>query len=661
MIFILFVFNACLFGQNINSLSKSGQLDNRMRIKKHGISSCRKYSIKNGNSTLVSEWKYNQEGCLSEFYEYGSLHGDIKYKRVYEYFKNNAVCSWMGYANGNGSPCYIRHFFYHGNWDVVSATSQQINRYGETINYSDDNSFTYSYDENGYNKEITLYDNNKNVSSNIVNEFAPNGNLLRSVEKKKSQYNPIIKIYKYDENNLLISEQEDNGYSKTDFEYKYTMMSPVKKIETIVQNKINQWQTKGKFEKFSEYSIRVTEKNRNDLVNNYTAQVIDSLGSLYSFTILSSDYDIDNESYKITFENFGTVFLKIPQNEAPEFEKNSIKWKFLNPKFVVINDFFSLAHLEVKCKKAVYTYNINDQTKFVSNQFKFSFDSISIPVQSQYPKNIVNQKVNIKSEVDYDIPETSYKSGNTYALIIGNEDYTKFQTGLTSEANVEFARNDASVFAQYCEKTLGIPKENIVLLTDGISSQMRREIEKLCKLAKYSNGQASLIFYYAGHGFPEESTKQSYIIPVDVTGINVTDGIQLRELYLKLTESPVKRVTVVLDACFSGGGRNKGLLATRAVRFKPQQNALNGNIIVFSASSEDQTSLGYKEKNHGMFTYFLLKELQETKGSVSYNDLFEYIKQQVQITSIRVNGKDQNPEVNVSPSIEGQWKSWKMK
>ncbi len=661
LLFSFFVSNTLLWGQWITSYSKIGLLKQRVSVKKLGTTSCRQFSNSTGKSKLVYEWKYNKEGFLTEYYEYNVFSGDLTYKRVYEYDEDGSISKWSGYNNGTGSPCYVRFFVRNKNGDVVVTKSCSINYIGQAINYVDDNSFELIYDEAGNDIEQIRYDKDKNIESRFVKEFASNGNLLKVTENKKGQTNSIVTTYEYGANNMLIGAKEVNGRTTIMFEFNYTMMPLVKKIETIVQNKINQWQNKGKFEKLTDYTNRVTEKNRNELINSFTQHVIDSLGSQYNYQIVSCEYDVDNEIYKITFENFGSVLLKIPQQEAQEFDKNNTKWKFINPKFMVVNDFFGLSHLEVKCKKQVYTYDINDKTEFISNQFRFTFDPFVIPVQNEVSVNKVNTTTISKSDVDKNIPVSAGKNINTYALIIGNEDYTKFQTGLTSEVNVEFARNDATVFSQYCEMTLGIPKENIVLLTDAISSQMRREIEKLCKLSKYSNGQARLIFYYAGHGFPDEQSKQSYIMPVDVTGINVTDGIQLSDLYTKLLEFPVQRVTVILDACFSGGGRNLGLLAARAVRVKPKQNSLDGNLIVFSASSGEQTSLAYKEKNHGMFTYFLLKKLQETKGEVSYSDFFESVKQQVQITSIRVNQKDQNPEVNVSQSIEDQWKNWKIK
>jgi len=62
---------------------------------------------------------------------------------------------------------------------------------------------------------------------------------------------------------------------------------------------------------------------------------------------------------------------------------------------------------------------------------------------------------------------------------------------------------------------------------------------------------------------------------------------------------------------------------------------------------------------HGMFTYFILKKLQESKGRVTYGELAEYLKSSVSVESLRSNGRLQEPEVQTSPSIGESWKSWK--
>jgi len=266
----------------------------------------------------------------------------------------------------------------------------------------------------------------------------------------------------------------------------------------------------------------------------------------------------------------------------------------------------------------------------------------------------------LTSDVDKNIPYNNKTAQKRFALIIGNEDYSAFQTGLSSEANVEFARNDATVFKQYCEKTLGIPEENITCLTDATVGKMRQGLDKMNKLMKNSDGKLEIIFYYAGHGLPDENTHEPYLIPVDVNGNNLQSAIKLSDVYQQLTQYPAERVSVFFDACFSGGARNKELVAARTVKVTPKTDMLTGNIIVFSASSSEQTSMSYSKKQHGLFTYFLLKKLQETKGELSYKELANYLENTVGLESVKINSKEQNPQTNVSNDIKDIWGKWQL-
>ena len=56
-----------------------------------------------------------------------------------------------------------------------------------------------------------------------------------------------------------------------------------------------------------------------------------------------------------------------------------------------------------------------------------------------------------------------------------------------------------------------------------------------------------------------------------------------------------------------------------------------------------------------------MKKIQETKGNINYKDLADFIKKEVQLNSIIINSKDQNPDVLYNPQIEGQWENWNFK
>ncbi len=141
--------------------------------------------------------------------------------------------------------------------------------------------------------------------------------------------------------------------------------------------------------------------------------------------------------------------------------------------------------------------------------------------------------------------------------------------------------------------------------------------------------------------------------------MNINQGIKLSDLYQKLNGCGAKRVSVFLDACFSGGGREGGLINSRGVKVKPKEEDAIGNLVVFAASSGEQTSLPYKEKRHGMFTYFLLKKLKESKGDLSYAELAKYIQENVSIESLRTNYKEQDPQIKTSSTLQGAWEKWK--
>ena len=262
------------------------------------------------------------------------------------------------------------------------------------------------------------------------------------------------------------------------------------------------------------------------------------------------------------------------------------------------------------------------------------------------------------SHVDKNIP-TNNKVNNRFALVIGNEDYTSHQMGLKSEQNVDFAKNDARTFKEYALKTLGVKEENLKFILDATSGIMSQELNRIIKLTELEEKNAELIIYYAGHGYPDELTKVPYLIPVDVSGADLSRAIDLQELYQRLGNLKAEKVTIFLDACFTGGGRESGLMASRGVKVKPKEGALKGNLVVFSASSGDQSSLPYVDESHGIFTYHLLKKLQESEGKISYGDLYDIVKVEVKKTALRNQGMDQGPKVNTSQTVADSWRNWK--
>lgn len=262
-----------------------------------------------------------------------------------------------------------------------------------------------------------------------------------------------------------------------------------------------------------------------------------------------------------------------------------------------------------------------------------------------------------KAEIDAMIPMGGEDNENTFALIFANENY--YEDGVQ---NVDFAANDGEIFKEYCIKTLGMPQDNVHIRKNATLNQIRSEIAWVKNVADAYDGDAKFIIYYAGHGMPDEKTKDAYLLPSDGLVNDPQSGYGLARLYEELGALPAKQVLVFLDACFSGAQRSGDMLASaRATVIKPRPLSPQGNMVVFSASYGDETAYPYKDKGHGLFTYFLLKKLNETKGDATLGDLYEYVKEKVDRYSIVKNNKRQTPTITMSEKMKLKWQQLKLK
>ena len=476
----------------------------------------------------------------------------------------------------------------------------------------------------------------------------------------------------------LSSYAQDIGISQTSQSGKAAIIGTKADISAFIKQYVEQeiavWQKKGEFEKTAVYKNRVNEISRKEKSAQSAAQALKILKEQYIKKIQHNDfslseYDADNETFLINSAKWGDFVLPVDIKSAPVFKNNWPDINIKNPDFVVSNNKFVISKLEFynPYNGVKFLYDSKQSNTYALSNIEYNFGEIVYEPDIQEGTSVSGQKITEKTikvgkaKIDTDIPVNSGTNANSYALIIGNEDYKSYQTGLKTEQNVEFAKNDAEIFKQYCIKTLGIPKDNIIFEINAGYVEMKQALKQIYSVIKNSGEKAEVIIYYAGHGLPDEQTKVPYLIPVNVTGSDLSLAISLKEVCNKLIEYPAKKVIVFLDACFTGGARDVGLLAARGIKIKPKDNLLNGNLIVFSASSGTQSSLPYRDKGHGIFTYYLLKKLHDTKGDVTLGGLDKYIGEQVSVRSPITNKKEQNPKTNISTQVEDIWKEWKMK
>ncbi|MBU4320559.1 MAG: caspase family protein [Thermodesulfovibrionales bacterium] len=230
---------------------------------------------------------------------------------------------------------------------------------------------------------------------------------------------------------------------------------------------------------------------------------------------------------------------------------------------------------------------------------------------------------------------------NDITVIIGIENYQ----GLPKS---DYSKSDADIVKDYL-KALGFQERNIELLTDGKAtfSGITKTIETW--LPNRVKKESRVFIYYSGHGAPDPSTGEAYLVPYDgdPNYLEVT-GYPLKRLYDKLGKLQVAEVTVVLDACFSGaGGRSVLAKGARPLVMMADVSVLSSNMAVLSATQGTQISTSSPEKGHGVFTYYFLKAIKDGKKNIA--EIYEYIKPLVEDEAKQLNVQ-QSP--SISPDVE---------
>lgn len=433
-----------------------------------------------------------------------------------------------------------------------------------------------------------------------------------------------------------------------------------------VEKELAEWSRRGEFEKTEDYEKRMTRDNvfgkYEELCKKAEADYIAKYAGKLRISDLSLEpYDVDNESYLIK-SAMGPIIVHVPlkNKEAEAFKSTWNSVQLRNPRFFIKDNRVAIASVDLITPAGkTYHYNSEQSAGYDFAEVKIDMKSFIERESNDRKKPTENatasKTIRAKSDVDVNIPMTSRQAENTAVLIIGNENYKK-------AVDVECALNDAETFAKYCTMTLGVPEHQVLLLRDATYAEMLGGIHTLRQLAGTLGDSADIIVYYAGHGFPDEKEKDAYLLPTDSDGRSTATAYPLKKLYSELSDIGAENVMVFLDACFSGATRSGGMLTeARGVALKPREAQPAGNMFVLSATSDQETALPYKEKNHGLFTYFLLKKLQETKGNVTLKDLSRYVEESVKKNSMAVNQKMQTPHTSLSGNMNEKWENKKLR
>lgn len=271
---------------------------------------------------------------------------------------------------------------------------------------------------------------------------------------------------------------------------------------------------------------------------------------------------------------------------------------------------------------------------------------------------VASAKPEARPDVD-EPPATKTKADpDAYAVVIGIEKYR--QDGIPS---VDFAARDAKTMYAYLTKAMGFDPKNVMLLTDERATKTDLEKNLGTWLENRVGAKSRVFVYYAGHGSPNTTTGEGYLMPYEADPNYLQDtAFPVAKLYASLAKLPTKDVTVVLDACFSGQG-GRSLIAKGARPLVPVQTA-NGpaNADVLAAAAGSQISASDPERRHGLLTEYLLEALHGAAdargdGKVTTDEIFAYVRPAVQ-RAAKLQNIEQTPTLWSSPNAAKGGRPW---
>lgn len=226
------------------------------------------------------------------------------------------------------------------------------------------------------------------------------------------------------------------------------------------------------------------------------------------------------------------------------------------------------------------------------------------------------------ADVDVNLPSTPMRKTNAFAIVIGNTVYENVP-------NVDYAINDAFSIKNYLVSVMGFPETNIQMLLNAKQSDFMKifgtATNERGSLYNRVDENSEVFVFYAGHGGPGkkknkfgvEEKGEPFFLPVDCDPNYMEATAYASDVfYDNLGKLPAKKVDVVVDACFSG----TNVLTDRSAIYAVKKHRIPYKLSVLSSSEEEQVSSWYREKHHGLFTYYFLQAIQNYRTTDTNND-----------------------------------------
>ncbi len=246
-------------------------------------------------------------------------------------------------------------------------------------------------------------------------------------------------------------------------------------------------------------------------------------------------------------------------------------------------------------------------------------------------------------------------SGARWAVLIG---VNKYQRLTPLRFCVSDTRGLAEALTNYC----GVPKSNVLLLTDDQENQHLKPLRlnlqgQVSEFLKKASARDTVLISFSGHGFDRDG--QSFLCPLDFDGDQPgLTGWRADELRTMLQDCRAAQKLLFLDCCHSGAAVSiSGFGASPQV--VGEAFAKSQGLITFAGCRRDQSALESDKYRRGVFANALIRGISgeadfDHNGIVDSDELYRHVQFEVPIAAQEViPGHQQTPVRIIGQDVVG--------
>lgn len=200
----------------------------------------------------------------------------------------------------------------------------------------------------------------------------------------------------------------------------------------------------------------------------------------------------------------------------------------------------------------------------------------------------------------------AYRGDQLQALIISADN-----SFLRSESDLKYAHRDAQRLSNALVESGEVPPENIRVLKNPTRKEFSKTLRSFAKRSK------KFLFYFSGH-----STEK---------GLHFRDGRLSRvQFHGLLNDITADTKIIILDSCFSGGLKNKGVKKSSAIKLVDYGLDEPTGSVILTSSSAQEFSYESESLKGSIFTYHLVSGLygqadSNGDGLITIDELYQYV------------------------------------